>query len=641
MSAETIIKHFERTTESFFSQEEFRKKLRSGKKLRIKYGVDVTAPLLHTGHAVNLWLMRYLQNLGHKVIFLIGDFTTRIGDPTGRNDQRPVIPRDEIEKNAEAFIQQARMVLRFDDPALIEVRRNSEWFDKMTAQELMNLLSMVTHARLISRDMFQKRIDEDKDIYMHEMLYPVLQGYDSVAVKSDLTIIGSDQLFNEMMGRFFQEKTGQAPQTIITTKITPGIDGKAKQSKSLGNFIGLGHSPRDKFGRVMSIPDHLISEYFRIYTDVPLDEIERMSGEIEKRPREAKIKLAYALVGRYHGHEIAVWEREWFENTISKGLVPDDIPVLPVDRSEISVLDLVKLTRPDKSKADTRRLIKQGGVELNGGKLLAPDDIVFIKTNDTLKVGKRNWYRIEIVGPNELETENLWLKPLELEDIDLIKSFIPEWEIVKYLTRPFFAKESESIAREVLKRVIFQPEPKDEWLWKIESKTQPGKIIGVAHLRTDPKHGNHNIWLSEEYRGGELTEEALMAVNEHAFSHLGFNKMLFNKAFAHAAAPQEMEVLRKRFMALDSSVRNREDPEGSWGFTKEGWNLLKQRIRQVTPEVKSLMTESNTTKKNRERFRGLREAGQKPPDTKAPAVNPAPDRPFSPLSPPKPSPKGK
>src|SRR5690606_34551494 len=244
-----ILAHFERTSDQFFSKDEFRAKLRSRRKLRIKYGVDVTAPTLHIGHAVNLWLMRYLQTMGHKVVFLIGDFTTRIGDPDGRLDTRPVIPREEIEKNAEAFIAQAKMVLRFDDPELIEIRRNSEWLDKLAMQDFMNLLSMVTHARLLSRDMFQARIEAEKDIYMHEILYPVLQGYDSVAVESDLTIIGSDQLFNEMMGRFFQERMGQKPQTIITTKITPGIDAKAKQSKSLGNYIGLAHTPRDKFGR--------------------------------------------------------------------------------------------------------------------------------------------------------------------------------------------------------------------------------------------------------------------------------------------------------------------------------------------------------------------------------------------------------
>ncbi|MDY0008560.1 MAG: tyrosine--tRNA ligase, partial [Bdellovibrionales bacterium] len=183
-----ILSHFDRTSDQFFSKDEFRAKLRSGKKLRIKYGVDVTAPTLHIGHAVNLWLMRYLQTLGHKVVFLIGDFTTRIGDPEGRLDARPVIPREEIDRNAEEFILQAKMVLRFDDPDLIEIRRNSEWYDKMGLDEFIKLTSMVTHASMVSRDMFQMRIDSGRELYMHEMLYPVLQGYDSVMVKSDLTI---------------------------------------------------------------------------------------------------------------------------------------------------------------------------------------------------------------------------------------------------------------------------------------------------------------------------------------------------------------------------------------------------------------------------------------------------------------------
>src|SRR5690606_10980583 len=176
---------------------------------------------------------------------------------------------------------------------------------------------------------------------------------------------GSDQLFNEMMGRFFQERMGQKPQTNITTKIAPGIDAKAKQSKSLGNYIGLAHTPRDKFGRVMSIPDRLIEEYFRIYTDLPLEEIERLKEEIRRNPREAKLRLAYAIVGRYHGHEIAVWEREWFENTISRGLVPEDIPELAVMDARMTLLELVVLARQGKSKSDSRRLISQGAVEIN------------------------------------------------------------------------------------------------------------------------------------------------------------------------------------------------------------------------------------------------------------------------------------
>lgn len=581
-----ILAHFDRTSDQFFSKDEFRAKLRSGKKLRIKYGVDVTAPTLHIGHAVNLWLMRYLQSLGHQVVFLIGDFTTRIGDPDGRLDTRPVIPREEIERNAQEFINQAKMVLRFDDPALIEVRRNSEWLDKMGLDDFMKLASMVTHARLISRDMFQLRIDSGREIYMHEILYPMLQGYDSVMVQSDVTIIGSDQLFNEMMGRFFQERFNQKPQTIITTKITQGIDNKHKQSKSIGNYIGLAHSPRDKFGRVMSIPDTLIEEYFRVYTDVPLEEVERIAEQIKTSPREAKVRLAYAIVGRYHGHDAAVLEREWFENTVSKGLVPDDIPTLSIIQPRHELLDVVVMARPDKSKSDSRRLIKQGGVDINGVRHDDPDAELVFKSNDVLKVGKRNWFRIDVVKLNELESERLWMKPMRVEDVDLIQKFLPEWEIVKYLSHPGLSlKAVTDVAREVFRRVIMTPEPKDEWIWKIQHKQDPDKIIGVAHLRRDASLGSENIWLDPDYRTPELMEEALHAVNEHAFSQLGFSDVIFKKAFAHAAAPQDLDALRKRFMSMDQTLRNRDTPEGVWGFTKEEWERQKEWWLKNRPDA--------------------------------------------------------
>ena len=231
-----------RTTDEIYSLEELKKKLALEKPLRIKYGVDVTAPFLHIGHAVNLWMMRYFQEHGHKVVFLIGDFTTRIGDPTGRGAARKVPTRDEIDANANHFIEQVGKVL-LTDPAVFEVRRNSEWFDKMSVAEFFPLLAMLTHARLVQRDMFQKRIREHQEIYMHEMLYPLLQGYDSYMLESDLTIVGTDQLFNELMGRFYQEKFDQPPQIVMTSKITPGTDGKEKQSKTIGNYI-VGASSR-------------------------------------------------------------------------------------------------------------------------------------------------------------------------------------------------------------------------------------------------------------------------------------------------------------------------------------------------------------------------------------------------------------
>jgi len=317
-----LLESFSRTTDEIFSLNEFEELIDSKKKIRIKYGVDVTSPYLHIGHAVNLWMMRELQDLGHKVVFLIGDFTTQIGDPTGRNNTRPIIPQSEIDKNAEEFIRQAKMVLRFDDPDLLEVRRNSEWFSKYQLSEFLKLLSMVTHSRLISRDMFQRRIKNQEDIYLHEMIYPILQGYDSYVLESDLTIIGSDQLFNEMLGRFYQQRFGQKPQVIITTKITQGIDGKAKQSKSLDNYIGLGHSSRDKFGRCMKVPDELIMDYLKIYTKVPKEEISMIEKEVANDPMKWKKFLAEEIIKRYHDEASARSEREWFENTFSRKILP-------------------------------------------------------------------------------------------------------------------------------------------------------------------------------------------------------------------------------------------------------------------------------------------------------------------------------
>lgn len=615
-ATDDILKFFERTGDQFFSKKEFVERLNSGRQLRIKYGVDVTAPTLHIGHAVNLWLMRYLQGLGHKVVFLIGDYTTRIGDPDGRMETRPVIPREDIEKNAKAFIDQARMILRFDDPGLIEVRYNSEWFDKMPASHLMELLSQVTHARLISRDMFQKRIAQKKDIHAHELIYPVLQGWDSVMVKSDLAIIGSDQLFNEMMGRFFQEKQGQKPQTLVTTKITMGTDGKHKQSKSLGNYIGLADSPRDKFGRVMSIPDELIEDYFRVYTDVPLEQIDAWADDIARHPRHMKAKLAYAIVGRYHGHEVAAGESDWFDKTFSKRKVPEDIPVITVYHHRLSVLELAMLAHPEKSKSAMRRLIAQGAVELNDEKFTSPDSHIIVKNDDILKIGKREWFRILVVEMNEFVSERLLMRPMQVEDIDLISRTLPQWEIVKYLGVAGAAvsqREADRIAAEVFKRVILKPEPKDEWIWTVALKDKPDQLVGLAHLRKDDKQGNQNIWLADDYKTGNYAEEVLEGINEYAFTNHGMDSMMFKNAFAHASAPQELEVLRKRFIAMDATARNREDPMGSWGFTKEGWLLMKQQLRQLTPEMNTLMADTVAVVTKKKKIWKEKSAKQKKP----------------------------
>ena len=394
MKAKDIIKDLSRTTEEVFSIKELTELLDSGKKLRIKYGVDVTAPTLHIGHAVNLWMMRKLQDLGHKVIFLIGDFTTSIGDPTGKNALRPIIAKEEIEKNHEEFIKQAKMVLRFDDPELIEVRRNSEWFGEMPTSEFLNKLMLVTHAKLISRDMFRDRIDKGDDIYMHELIYPILQGWDSVELESDLTIIGTDQLFNEMLGRFFQEKSGQKPQVIMTTKITPGIDGRAKQSKSIGNYIGLAHSSREKFGRVMSIPDNLVESYFIVYTDIPDATIAKF---ISEGPMPAKLNLATEIVRRYHGDEVAKSEKDWFIKTFSDKQSPDDMPEVTASKTT-NLTDLIKkCIGKSESNASVRRLIDQGAVSIDSTKVEGDQFQPLPITNTfELKIGKRRWFKVKI-----------------------------------------------------------------------------------------------------------------------------------------------------------------------------------------------------------------------------------------------------
>ncbi|HLI43388.1 MAG TPA: tyrosine--tRNA ligase [Acidimicrobiales bacterium] len=392
-ATDDLLASFARTTDEIVTLEELKTKLRSGRKLRIKYGVDVTAPFLHIGHAVNLWMMREMQEAGHVVIFLIGDFTTRVGDPTGRSESRPVIPAAEIEANAAAFIDQVAAVLR-TDPGVFEIRRNSEWWESMTVGELMPLLSLVTHGRLVSRDMFQRRIAEGAEIHMHEFLYPVLQGYDSYMLGSDLTIVGTDQLFNEMMGRHYQSRLGQDPQVVITTRITPGIDGGEKQSKSIGNYIALAHSPRDKFGRAMSIPDHLIVPYLEVYTAVPTPRVEEVRAGLEDRslhPMEAKRFLARELVARYHGEQVARAEDEWFTGTFSRHELPRNVPVVTVGE-DATLFDVLVAGLAGTSRNEIRRLLAAGSISVDGERALAGDEVP--REGAIVRVGKRRFLEV-------------------------------------------------------------------------------------------------------------------------------------------------------------------------------------------------------------------------------------------------------
>ena len=345
-SVEAALSDLARTTEEVVTLEELRQLLLSGRRLRMKYGVDLTAPDLHLGHAVNLWLYRRLQELGHTVILLLGDFTTQIGDPTGRSRTRPVLPRETIQRNADALLGQALRIL-LDDDDVLEVRRNSEWNNRLSAKDLLWLLS---------REMFRRRQEQGADVYAHELVYPLLQGYDSYALQADLTIIGTDQLFNEMMGRWIQERLGQRPQVVLTTTITPGIDGREKQSKSLGNYIGILHSPRDKFGRVMRVPDHLVAE------------------------------------------------RAWFERTFSERRTPEELPQREVVDPAPTALSLLRAAFPpeEKSNSELRRLITQGAVQVDGTPVRDPEAVVGVPpAGVVVKVGKRRWFRV-VASPSTL-----------------------------------------------------------------------------------------------------------------------------------------------------------------------------------------------------------------------------------------------
>ena len=393
-----ILKPLRRNIDSIIGEGELLAQLASGRSLRIKYGVDCTAPDLHLGHAVNLWMMRHLQEHGHRVVFLLGDTTTQIGDPTGKSETRPLLSREEIDRNAQAFIDQVSLVLH-TDPELFEVRRNSEWFDAMSVTELLSLFSMTTHSQLMSRDMFRERIAVGREIALHELTYPVLQGYDSFAMESDLTIVGSDQLFNEMMGRHYQHRLGAIPQTLITTRITPGLDGGPKQSKSLSNYVALLDDPSEKFGKLMSLPDTLVEEWATAYTEMTEANIERLAAAVAMRganARDAKLELAEAIVCRYHGSESAIRSRVAFLSTFSDRNEPDDMPAITAPGRSVLPLDLLRLARPDLSNNALRRLLDQRAVRVNGIAVSEADGNVVLEPGSVLRVGPRVWWRISI-----------------------------------------------------------------------------------------------------------------------------------------------------------------------------------------------------------------------------------------------------
>ncbi len=372
-----------RGVKKIIERESLEKKLKSGKSLRIKHGIDPTTADLHLGYAVVYRKLKEFQNLGHKVIFLIGDFTGRFGDPTEKKEgPRLMRAKKEVEKLAKNYIEQAGKIL---DIEKTEIRYNSEWYDKMSAEDLLRLMSKFTTARMMQRDMFQERIKRGLEIGMHEPVYPVLQGYDSVMIESDVTVIGSDQEFNELQGRRAQEMFGQKPQDIMITPLLVGTDGENKMSQSLGNYIGITESADSQYGKIMSIPDKLLPEYFELLTELVFDE--------KENPRDVKMKLAYEIVKTYHGEKEAEGARENFIKLFQKKEFPDNIQEIKAG-AKTELADILTENKIVSSKSEFRRLIKERAIDLDG-KIIEGAHCAINKIS-VVKVGKKKFVKIVI-----------------------------------------------------------------------------------------------------------------------------------------------------------------------------------------------------------------------------------------------------
>lgn len=373
-------------------RDELLQRLIDGEKLKIKHGVDPTTTDLHLGYAVNYEKMRAFQERGHTIQFLIGSFTGRFGDPSDKLETRNMRDKSEVMQMANAYIDQISKIL---DKDKLQVLYNGDWYDKMSAEDLLRLMSKTSVARMLERDMFQKRIKEGKGIGLHEIVYPLLQGYDSVEMQSDLTIIGTDQTFNELQARPLQEEAGQKPQHVIAMNLLIGTCGKEKMSQSLGNYISLSDSARDKFGKLMSIPDHMIEVYATSVSRYTQDELDQLRLDLasNKNPRDLKKALAMHIVSNYDGEDAAVDAAGHFESVFQKGNVPDDIKKFPATRSQ-TIIEILQLANLVSSSSEARRLISQGAVKFDDIKIESIDHTFNAPLEGVLKVGKRKFIQL-------------------------------------------------------------------------------------------------------------------------------------------------------------------------------------------------------------------------------------------------------
>ena len=396
LSAKEQLKTLRRGTSEIIDEKDLAELLEKGVPLKIKAGFDPTAPDLHLGHTVLLNKMKQFQDLGHEVIFLIGDFTGRIGDPTGRSETRKNLTSDEVKNNAKTYLEQVFKIL---DSEKTIIAYNSEWMEKFTSVNMIELAAQYTVARMLERDDFQKRLAKNLPVSIHELMYPLIQGYDSVALKSDVELGGTDQKFNLLVGRDLQRAYGQKPQIVLTMPLLEGTDGVQKMSKSLGNSIGVFDSPNAMFGKIMSISDELMWRYFELLSQVPTDELRSMQEQAKSgalNPKNAKIKLAKELVALYHSSELAETASSEFENVFKKKNLPEDVPVITGWGSEKrNICNILKENKLTDSTSAARRLIQQGSVSVNGEKVSDVNQEFSGDQEFMVKVGKKRYLKIE------------------------------------------------------------------------------------------------------------------------------------------------------------------------------------------------------------------------------------------------------
>jgi len=393
-----------RGTEHVYSARELAERLalaaKEGRQLRVKLGMDPTAPDLHLGHAVVLRKMRQFQDLGHKAVLIIGDATAMIGDPTGKKKTRPILSPEQVEANAQTYFHQAGKILD-TDPAKLETRKNSEWLGAMNFMDALRLAGRMTVARMLERDTFQERYKAGEPIYIHEFMYPLMQGWDSVMIRSDVELGGTDQTFNNLIGRDFQIAEGQLPQIVMIMPILVGTDGVNKMSKSLGNYIGVSEASDEQFGKTMSIPDALMATWFRLCTPLPEERITSLVDAATTHPREAKEVLGRSIVEQYHDPAAALKAADEFRRRFAEKLLPTDIavktiPAALLKEGKIGLLTLIKEVGFASSTSDARRLVEGGGVTWDGERIKDPRTQVDPTGEPVLKVGKLHVCKVSV-----------------------------------------------------------------------------------------------------------------------------------------------------------------------------------------------------------------------------------------------------